>query len=105
MCKATSVKALDDFTLDLTFDDGSRKFFDVTPYLDKGNFSELNDPLYFKQVKLAIDTVRWPNGQKLVHETLYFESISLPDDPLLPPRYFFIAWPFGYLSSASACLG
>lgn len=31
----------DDYHLELTFDTGERKFFDVKPYLDKGVFRRL----------------------------------------------------------------
>jgi len=53
MNKVIDAKANEDFSLDLKFDDGSVKRFDVTPYLNLGVFRELKDADYFKQVTLA----------------------------------------------------
>lgn len=80
MRKVVSVKANDDFTLDLEFNDGLRKRFDVKPYLNKGIFSELKNPDYFKNIKIAFGTVQWKNEQDFAPETLYFESELLKSE-------------------------
>ena len=54
MNKVVDVTANADFTLDLKFNDGSLKRFDVKPYLDYEVFTELKDPNYFEQVRLAL---------------------------------------------------
>ena len=77
MNKITSVTANDDFSLDLQFNDGSVKRFDVKPYLDYEVFSELKDLNYFKQVDLAFGTVQWPNEQDISPETLYLEGVAI----------------------------
>ena len=41
MKKVLAVKANDDFSLNLKFNDGSVRRFDVKPYLDFGIFTEL----------------------------------------------------------------
>ena len=74
MRKVVSVRANDDHTLDLKFDDGSVRRFDVKPYLEYGVFKELKDRSYFKRVKIAFGTVQWPNEQDISPETLYIES-------------------------------
>lgn len=74
MHKVVVVKANDDFSLDLKFDDGSKRRFDVKPYLEYGIFKELKDKNYFKRVKVAFGTVQWPNEQDISPETLYIES-------------------------------
>jgi hypothetical protein len=74
MRKVVVVKANDDFSLDLRFDDGSLRRFDVKPYLEYGVFQELKDKGYFKRVKVAFGTVQWPNEQDISPETLYLES-------------------------------
>ena len=45
MKKVVSAKANEDYTLDLEFNDGARRRFDVKPYLDKGIFTELKIPM------------------------------------------------------------
>lgn len=74
MRKVVAVKANDDHSLDLKFDDGSERKFDVRPYLDYGIFKELKNKNYFKRVKIVFGTVQWPNEQDISPETLYLES-------------------------------
>ncbi len=79
MIKVVSVTANKNFTLDLKFSDGSMKRFDVKPYLDYEVFRELSDLNYFRQVKIAFGTVRWPNEQDISPETLYIEGVPLAE--------------------------
>jgi hypothetical protein len=74
MKKVVDVKANENFSLDLKFNDGSVRRFDATPYLDLGVFAELKDFSYFKQVKIAFGTVQWPHEQDISPDTLYLES-------------------------------
>jgi hypothetical protein len=74
MHKVVTVRANDDFSLDLKFNDGSVRRFDVKPYLEYGIFKELKDKDYFKRVRVAFGTVQWPNEQDISPETLYLES-------------------------------
>jgi Protein of unknown function (DUF2442) len=71
MKKVVAVKASEDFSLDLKFNDGSVRRFDATPYLDHGVFKELRDISYFKQVRIAFGTVQWPHEQDISPDTLY----------------------------------
>jgi hypothetical protein len=77
MNKIMAVTANDDFSLDLKFNDGSVKRFDVKPYLDYEVFRELKDLNYFKQVDLAFGTVQWPSEQDISPETLYIEGVAI----------------------------
>ena len=77
MNKVTSVRANDDFSLDLQFNDGSLKRFDAKPYLDYEVFRELKDLNYFKKVGVALGTVQWPHEQDISPETLYLEGVAL----------------------------
>ena len=77
MNKITGVTTNYDFSLDLKFNDGSMKRFDVKPYLDYEVFRELKDLDYFKQVDLAFGTVQWPHEQDISPETLYLEGVAL----------------------------
>ncbi len=78
MNKVIAVTANNDFSLDLEFDDGNVKRFDVRPYLDYEIFRELKDCSYFKQVRLAFGSVQWPHEQDFSPETLYLEGVPLP---------------------------
>ena len=83
MNKVIAVRANDDFTLDLKFSDGSARRFDVKPYLKYDVFGKLLDVAYFKRVKLAFGTVQWPDEEDIAPETLFLESVALPDSSSL----------------------
>ena len=72
----TKVDALDNFKLQLQFENGEVKVFDVTPYLDKGIFTELKDQSYFKRVRVAFGSIEWPNEQDFSKDTLYLLGTS-----------------------------
>jgi Protein of unknown function (DUF2442) len=74
MKKVVAVKANEDFSLELEFDDNTVRRFDARPYLDFGVFKELKDIGYFKQVRIAYATVQWPHEQDISPDTLYIES-------------------------------
>jgi uncharacterized protein DUF2442 len=80
--KVIAVKANDDFSLTLKFDDGSVKRFDVTPYLNRGIFTDLKDLNYFKQVTLAFGTVQWPKAQDISPDTLYLEGVPIDESEI-----------------------
>ncbi|MBI5473855.1 MAG: DUF2442 domain-containing protein [Ignavibacteriae bacterium] len=77
MIKIVSATPQDDYSLILAFDNGTKRVFDVRPYLDKGIFVELKDLMYFRQVRVAFNTVQWPHEQDFAPETLYLESKEL----------------------------
>lgn len=74
MIRVTAVKPIDDYQLELSFNNGETRVFDVRPYLDKGIFTELKDPAYFRTVRVAFGSVAWPNEQDFGPESLYVES-------------------------------
>jgi hypothetical protein len=84
MIRVTSVKPLDNFQLELTFDTGETRLFNAAPYLSKGIFTELRDPAYFRLVRVAFGSIAWPNDQDFGPESLYVESHPLPT--MTPPR-------------------
>jgi len=70
-----SVKPLDNFKLELKFDNSLTKVFDVTPFLEIGKFKELKDVSKFSQVFVSFDTIEWKNGLDLDPELLYEKSV------------------------------
>ncbi len=71
---AISVEPGNDYKLVITFDNGEKRIFDVTPFLDKGIFIELKDINYFRKVKIAFGSVEWPHEQDFSKDTLYMLS-------------------------------
>jgi len=76
------VKPLNDYRLELTFENKEVKIFDVKPYLDTGLFRRLKDENFFKMVKVSYDTIEWPNGIDLDPEVLYEKSKIRPKKTL-----------------------
>lgn len=76
---AIEVSPLDNFFLNIKFDNGEIRLFDVKPYI-KGNwYSELENREYFNTVKTNGFTVEWANGQDLCPDELYYNSILPPE--------------------------
>ena len=68
------VKAINDYKLELVFENKETRIFDVKPYLDTGLFKKLKDKTFFKMVKISYDTIEWPEGIDLDPEVLYEKS-------------------------------
>ena len=68
------VKALKNYNLLLTFENGEKRQFDMTPYLNLGIFQELKDEKMFRTVKTNFDTIEWDNEADIDPEILYQES-------------------------------
>ena len=67
-----------DFTLTLTFANGEKKKFDMTPYIGRSKwFEELRDWNYFSQARPDLGTVVWTNGQDLCPDTFYLDSVPM----------------------------
>jgi hypothetical protein len=77
----TSVRALDDYELKVSFDNGECRRFDVKPYLGRGIFVRLRDRSLFQAVRAVAGSVERPGGLDLSYETLYIES-----QPITEPR-------------------
>ena len=68
----------DNFCLELWFNIGDHRFFDVRPYLNKGAFTRLQNLELFKQAFVALDTVCWPGNLDIAPETLFDRSVEKP---------------------------
>jgi hypothetical protein len=76
---AKEVKPPPGFRLLLVFENGERRLFDVSPYLDHGVFQTLRDPVVFNSVHISFDTAAWSNGADLCPEVLYRDSTPVDD--------------------------
>ena len=63
-----------DYQVELLFDNGEKRLFDMAPYLDFGVFAELKDRKLFETVHVSFDSVEWKNGADLCPEVLYEKS-------------------------------
>jgi len=72
--RVVEAKALQNHRLELAYETGERRIFDLTPWLDKGMFQALKDPALFATVQPFRNTVEWSNGADLDPDTLYEDS-------------------------------
>jgi len=59
-----------DYKLKVTLSNGKTGIFNVTPYLERGIFTELKDYAYFKRARIEFGTVVWPHEQDFSPETI-----------------------------------
>jgi len=61
---------LSNYKIKVTLSTGKTGIFNVTPYLDKGIFTELKDYSYFKRARIEYGTIVWPHEQDFAPETI-----------------------------------
>lgn len=70
MKKVVSAKPLENMKVEIVFSDGVNGVFDVAPYTRSDFFKRLEDPDYFKQVRIFFGGIGWPEGQDLGPDTI-----------------------------------
>ncbi|MEE2717234.1 MAG: DUF2442 domain-containing protein [SAR324 cluster bacterium] len=90
----TSAKYLDEYRVEVVFNDGRKGVADLASTLNGRVFEPLKDKTLFAKLSVddELETIVWPNGADLAPEYLYFRAFK--DDPALQPQ--FQKW--GYLS-------
>ncbi len=78
MIKVVSVEPREKYVLFIRLSNGKEGEFDVSPYLDKGIFTELKNKSYFKQARLSFNGVAWPNQQDFSPDTIEHEMYKTP---------------------------
>lgn len=68
------VEARPDYTLFLEFENGEKRVFDMSPYLDKKPFVQLKGSPLFAKASVDYGTVVWPGNIDIAPETLYDRS-------------------------------
>jgi hypothetical protein len=69
-----SVSTREDYTLELVFENGEKRIFDMKPFLGRKPFVKLlNSPLFIKAF-VGYGTVVWPGNIDIAPETLWAQS-------------------------------
>ena len=68
------VHPLEDYRLEVVFENGEQRIFDVKPYLQRGVFARLQNRAAFRAAHVVAGSVEWPGGVDLSYDTLYLES-------------------------------
>jgi hypothetical protein len=69
-----AVKPLTDNRIELEFENGEVRIFDLTPYLKRGIFARLANPSVFNSARVIAGSVEWQGELDLSYDTLYLES-------------------------------
>ena len=72
--KAIDVKPLKNYMLEIIFNNGEKKQFDVKPYLKFKTFKTLENENEFRKVKIAGLSIEWENGADICPDELYNKS-------------------------------
>ena len=72
----TDVQPVEDYKLILTLENGEKKIFDISKYLEIGKFKELKNKEVFNSVKVSFDSIEWSNFLDLDPELLYKGSVD-----------------------------
>ena len=70
----TNLKKLDEYRLELEFDNGRKGVVDLAAYIDRGGvFSRFADKDYFNSVEInrELGVLCWPDGVDIAPETIY----------------------------------
>ena len=68
------VRPLEEWRLEVTFENGERRIFDLEPYLERGVFVGLRDRAAFRAARVVAGSVEWPGELDLSYDTLYLDS-------------------------------
>ena len=71
------VKAGGDYRLELTFENGAKRRFDMRPLLDRKPFVRIRLPSLFIMARIEHGTVVWPGGVDIAPETLWEQSAPM----------------------------
>lgn len=75
--KAIDVKVLENYELEVIFNNNERKLFDVKPYFKFKIFKELQDINKFNKVKISGLSLEWENGADICPDELYNNSKTI----------------------------
>ena len=71
------VKTRPDFQLDLEFENGEVRRFDMRPLLAVTPWNRIADAHLFERVRVEYGTVIWPGEIDVAPETLYDDSVLI----------------------------
>ena len=75
-----NVKPIDGYKLQIKFENGEEKIFDLSPYLHIGKFAELKNISLFNSVAVKFDTIEWANHLDIDPEFLYENSVKIEQE-------------------------
>ena len=77
------VRPLEDYQMEVVFENGEHRIFDLRPYLDRGVFVPLRNRTAFRAARVVAGSVEWPGEIDLSYDTLYLESQPVAATPIV----------------------
>lgn len=72
--KAINVKVLENYCLEIIFDNQEKRILDITPYFRFKIFQDLKENDNFRKVEVKGLSIEWENGADICPEELYENS-------------------------------
>lgn len=72
MLKVIDIEYCEGYKFKTKLSNGTEGMFDVSPYVEKGIFSQLKNKEYIQQVKINFAGICWPNGQDFSADTIEY---------------------------------
>lgn len=72
---AVKVKPLEEYKLEVTFDNEEVRIYDAKPLIRGEWFGKLNDINVFNTVHIGGISVEWEDGQDVCPDDLYYNSV------------------------------
>lgn len=79
MLDVVKVNPRPDFQLDLVFENGEQRRFDMRPLLSMKPWTHIANPHIFGLARVDYGTVVWPGEIDIAPETLYDDSVPIRD--------------------------
>ena len=73
MLTVNKISYLNNYKFKVSLSNGTDGIFDITPYLNKGVFTQLKKIGYLIQVKINFAGICWPNGQDFSADTIEYD--------------------------------
>jgi len=85
--KVTSVDALDDYKLQVTFDDGVSGIIDLRDFIKNGIFSVLEEKQFFDKVYTNGNSIAWNDDLEIDSLAVYAEILNKEPNDILNANF------------------